>query len=76
MKHFGKSLVRYTVVKLSVAVDRSEKEPKDISYVGLSHDDYEELSDKQMSDVTEGRCAVEDNERGGYDQFCGIKTTL
>jgi hypothetical protein len=44
MKHFGKSLVRYTVMKLLVTVDRSEKEPKDISYFGLSHDDYEELS--------------------------------
>jgi hypothetical protein len=60
-------------MKLLVTFDRSEEEPKDIS---LSRDDCKELSDKQMSDVTEQSCAVGDNARGGFDKFCCIQATL
>ena len=72
MKHSGKSLVRWTVMKWSVIVDSSEEESKDIWYVELSHDDNAELSDKQMSDVREQSCAVGDNVRGGFDNLCFI----
>ena len=56
-------------MKWLVIVDRSEKEPKDISCVELSHDDNVELSDKQMSDVTDESCAVGDNARGDLITF-------
>jgi hypothetical protein len=76
MKHSGKSLARCIVMKWLVTVDSSEKEPKDISYVELSHVDNVELSDKQISDVTEKRCVVGYNARGGFDNLCCIQTTL
>ena len=57
-------------MKWSVIVDSSEEEPKDISYAELSHDNNTELSDKQMSVVTEESCAVGDNARGGFNNLC------
>jgi hypothetical protein len=75
MKHSGKSLAIYTLMMWLVTVDRYEEEPKDISCVELSHDDCEELSDKQISDVTEEGFAVGDNARWGFDILCCVQTT-
>jgi hypothetical protein len=73
MKYSGKSLASLTVMKLLVIVDSSEEEPKDISYVELSHDDNVKLSDKQICDVTEDSCAVGDNTIEEFDKFVVYK---
>ena len=56
-------------MKWLVTVDSSEEETEYISYVELSHVDDEEMSDKQISDVTEKSCAVQDNAREVYDKL-------
>ena len=60
-------------MKWLVTVDSSEEEPKDIPHVGISHDDYEEMSDKFLMLQKRVECAVGDNTRGGFDNFAVYK---